>query len=80
MLIVAMADGNVITTHHAESPLTIQVLEGKIRFRTGDGHHELRQHELLFFGPGDAHDIQAERETILLLTLSALGDDYDPPL
>ena len=74
--LVAMATGNVIGTHQADSPMTLHVLSGHIRFRANDGQHELRAGELLFFGPGDAHDITATEESSLLLTLSAVGDDY----
>ena len=74
--LVAMATGNVIGTHQADSPMTLHVLSGHIRFRANDGQHELRAGELLYFGPGDAHDITATEESSLLLTLSAMGDDY----
>ncbi len=78
VVLVAMAEGNVISTHQAESPITIQVLQGDIQFRADGGEHRLREGELLFFGPGDAHDIRATRPSLLLLTLSAIGDDFDP--
>ena len=74
--LTAMAAGNVIGTHQADSPMTVHVLRGHIRFRTGEEHEELRQGQMLFFGPGDAHDIRAEEDSVLLLTLSAVGDDY----
>lgn len=74
--LVAMQAGNVIGTHQADSPMTLQVLNGHIRYRANDGEHEMRTGELLFFGPGDAHDITAMEESSLLITLSAVGDDY----
>ena len=74
--LVAMTRGNVIGTHQADSPMTLHVLSGHIRFRAGDGDHELRGGELLFFGPGDAHDLTATEESALLLTISAIGDDF----
>src|SRR5690606_12950286 len=74
--LVAMAHGNVIGTHQADSPLTLHVLSGHIRFRAGGADHELGAGQLLFFGPGDAHDLTATEETSLLLTLSAIGDDF----
>lgn len=74
--LTAMVEGNVIGTHQADSPLTIHVLEGHIRFRADGDEHDLRAGEVLFFGPGDAHDIRAEEESALLLTLSAVRDDY----
>lgn len=74
--LVAMAEGNVIGTHQADSPMTLHVLQGHIRFMSGGGAHELHAGELLFFGPGDADDIRATEESVLLLTLSATDDDY----
>ena len=76
--LVAMATDNVIGTHQADSPMTLHVLKGHIRFRTNDREHELRAGQVLFFGPGDAHDIRATEESALLITLSAVGDDFLP--
>lgn len=75
LTLVAMAAGNVIGTHQADSPMTLQVLDGHLRFRAGAEDHELAAGEVLFFGPGDAHDIRAEQESALLITISAMGDD-----
>lgn len=74
--LVAMAKDNEIGTHQADSPMTLHVLSGHIRFRAGGEVHELSPGQLLFFGPGDAHDLTATEETALLLTLSAIGDDF----
>lgn len=74
--LVAMAQGNEIGTHQADSPMTLQVLRGHIRYRANGAEHELSAGDLLFFGPGDAHDIRAEEESALLITISAVGDDY----
>ena len=74
--LLAMASGNTIGTHQADSPMTLHVLAGALRFRTGEEEHEIRQGQVLFFGPGDAHDIRATEESALLLTLAAVGDDF----
>ena len=76
LTLVAMAAGNEISTHQADSPLTIHVLSGHVRFRHQGAEHELNGGQILFFGPGDAHDIHAIEESALLITLSAIGDDY----
>ncbi|HEX2189686.1 MAG TPA: cupin domain-containing protein [Longimicrobiaceae bacterium] len=76
LTLVAMAAGNEIGTHQSDSPMTLHVLEGAVHFRAAGGSHDLRAGELLFFGPGDAHDIRASEESSLLITLSAVGDDY----
>lgn len=79
LVMVAMAEGNVIATHQADSPITIHVLEGALQYRADGGDHRLRAGEVLFFGPGDAHDIVASAESALLLTISAIGDDAGTP-
>jgi quercetin dioxygenase-like cupin family protein len=73
--LVALNAGIEVGTHHADSPMTIQLLEGRIGFRVNGTDHEMRAGEVLFFGPGDAHDIRALEESALLLTISAIGDD-----
>lgn len=74
--LVALARDCVVGTHQADSPMTLHVVEGHIRFRANGEEHELRAGDLLFFGPGDADDIRATEETVLLITISAIGDDY----
>jgi len=76
IVLTAMNAGVSIGTHQADSPMTVHVLRGHIHFRASGGEHELREGQLLFFGPGDADDIRATEETVLLLSLSAMGDDY----
>lgn len=76
--LTAMVAGNTIGTHQSDSPMTLHVLTGHVIFRAGGEEHHLRAGQLLFFGPGDAHDIQATEESALLIELSALGDDYMP--
>lgn len=78
LIMVAMREGSTIGTHQADSPMTLQVISGAIRFRLGEEDHRLSAGELLFFGPGDAHDIRAEGETALLITISAIDADYGP--
>jgi quercetin dioxygenase-like cupin family protein len=77
LTLVALNAGIEVGTHHADSPMTIQLLEGALSFRVGSEEHALRAGQVLFFGPGEAHDIRAEEESALLLTLSAIGDDFD---
>lgn len=78
LVLLAVADGVVIGTHQADSPMTLQVVEGRLRYRDAGGEYELRAGDLLFFGPGQAEDIRATAETALLLTLSAIDDDFRP--
>lgn len=76
LVLTVLKGGVEVGTHQADSPMTVQVLRGRLRFRTAEGEHALHEGQVLFFGPGDAHDIRAEEESALLLTLSAVGDDF----
>jgi quercetin dioxygenase-like cupin family protein len=78
LVLTAMAKGNEIGTHQADSPMTLQVVQGALRFRTNGQEYTLNAGQVLFFGPGEAHDIRATEESALLLTISAIGDDYRP--
>ncbi len=76
LVIIAMAEGNVIGTHQSDSPMTLHVLEGALQYRADGDEHRLQERQVLFFGPGDAHDIRALKSSALLLTISAIGDDF----
>jgi quercetin dioxygenase-like cupin family protein len=76
--LVAVAEGVLIGTHQADSPMTLQIVQGGLRWRDEAGEHEMRQGELLFFGPGSAEDIRSTADSALLITISAVGDDFQP--
>jgi quercetin dioxygenase-like cupin family protein len=63
--------GVEVGTHQAASPMTIQVVQGRLRYRVDEEAFELGQGEVLFFGPGHAQDIRALEDTALLLTITA---------
>ena len=75
LVLVALKAGIEIGTHHADSPMTLQLTHGRLGFTVRGVAHELRAGQVLFFGPGDAHDIRALEDSGLLLTISAIGDD-----
>ncbi|MGH7447817.1 MAG: hypothetical protein ACREK1_03180 [Longimicrobiales bacterium] len=76
LVLVALNAGVEVGTHQADSPMTLELIDGRLGFRVDERNVELKKGQLLFFGPGDAHDIRALEESALLLTLSALGDDH----
>ena len=78
VVLLACADGVLIGTHQADSPMTLQVLEGGLHYRDVGGEYDLRAGDLLYFGPGNAEDIRAMGDTALLLTISAVHDDFRP--
>jgi quercetin dioxygenase-like cupin family protein len=77
LTLVAMMGGNEVTTHHADSPMTLHVLQGHVRSRSNGQEQELRAGELLFFAAGEANDIVATQDAALLITISAVGEDFD---
>lgn len=70
LTLTVLAEGTEVGTHQAVSPMTLQALEGRLRYRVGDEEFEIREGELLFFGPGHAEDIRALEDTALLLTIT----------
>jgi quercetin dioxygenase-like cupin family protein len=76
LVLLAVGNGVLIGTHQADSPMTLQVIEGGLGYRDEGGEHVLNQGDLLYFGPGSAEDIRASADSALLLTLSAVDDDY----
>jgi len=78
LTLTVMKSGNEIGTHQADSPMTLQVVEGGLRFRADGQEYTLSAGQVLFFGPGEAHDIRADQDSALLITVSAIGDDYRP--
>ena len=70
LTLVVIAAGVEVGTHQAVTPMTLQPLEGRLRYRVDDEHMEIGAGEVLFFGPGHAQDIVALEDTALLLTIS----------
>jgi len=73
LTLTLLADGVDVGTHHAETPMTLQVIEGGLSYLVDEDKFELGQGELLFFGPGNARDIRAKGDTALLLTITGDG-------
>ncbi len=68
--LTVLGEGVEVGTHHAEAPMTLQVLEGRLRYRVDEGRFEIGEGEVLYFGPGHARDIKALEDTALLLTIA----------
>ena len=75
LTLTLIAEGVEVGTHQAASPMTLQALEGRLRYRVGDEDSEIGQGEVLFFGPGHAQNIQALEDTALLLTITRPTSD-----
>ena len=76
--LIVLAPGGELAEHHAEGPITVQPLRGRILFRAGGEEHELEPGQLLSAGPGVPHSVHSEEGGAFLLTLThpeAVGDD-----
>jgi quercetin dioxygenase-like cupin family protein len=70
LTLTLIGEGVDIGTHHAAAPMTLHVLQGRLRYSVHEEEFEMGQGEVLFFGPGHAKDIRALEDTALLLTIT----------
>lgn len=75
LTMTVLAEGAEVSTHHAAEPMTLQVLQGRLQYRTAGERFELAAGELLFFGPGHARDILALEDTALLLMITGAQEE-----
>lgn len=68
--LVVVGPGGEIPEHHAAGPITVQVLQGAVRFSAGGEHHDLAPGQLLSAGPGIAHGVSSTEGGTFLLTLA----------
>ena len=70
IVLIALHKDAEMTKHRAEGMISLQVLEGKIKFTTDDQSVELGRGQMLALHEGLSHSVQAKEETIFLLTLT----------
>ncbi len=68
-----IAPGGSIAEHHADGPITVQVLRGAMDFRAGERDYPLRQGDLLALDTGTRHSIHSQEGVAFLLTVSLGG-------
>lgn len=68
-----LAAGGAIAEHHADGPITIQVLRGELTFRAAGTDHELRAGDLLALDSGIVHSVTSKDGAAFLLTVSLSG-------
>jgi quercetin dioxygenase-like cupin family protein len=67
---VSLGPGESLAEHHAPGPITVQVLDGRIRFTAGGSDHELLAGELLALGAETPHSVMSEEGGVFLLTIA----------
>lgn len=67
--LVVVKAGGVIAPHHADGPITVQVLDGDIRFRAGESEQMLTAGDLVMVGGGVEHAVRSTGGGAFLLTV-----------
>lgn len=70
MVLIEMEPGATMNEHHADGTICVQVLKGRIGFRTHGKTNELGAGNLLTLGASIKHDVEALEECAFLLTIA----------
>ncbi|MDB5276428.1 MAG: hypothetical protein JWR61_1383 [Ferruginibacter sp.] len=70
IVLIGLHAGAEMAKHRAGGHISVQVLEGQIKFTTDDKSLELSKGQMLALHPGISHSVLAVQETIFLLTLA----------
>jgi quercetin dioxygenase-like cupin family protein len=73
VVLEALRAGAELAEHRAPGPITVQVLEGEIRFLTGEDTFRVRAGEVLALPSGRPHSAEAVRDSTLLITIAHEG-------
>jgi quercetin dioxygenase-like cupin family protein len=68
--LVVLAARGELAEHHAEGPITVQPIDGRIRFTVQDTVHEIGPGEVLSAGAGVRHTVSSEEGAAFLLTVA----------
>lgn len=74
--LLALTSGQRLDAHEAPGPATVHVLSGEVSLRTGDDELQLRQGHWAAI-PSVEHDLGAETDAVVLLTVVMPGRDSD---
>jgi quercetin dioxygenase-like cupin family protein len=70
VVLVAMHAGTLMESHRADAPISLQVIEGRLKFSTDSEFLVLRKGQVLTLQAGIRHKIEALKESAFLLTLA----------
>lgn len=70
---IVLAAGGGIPEHHADGPITVQVMSGAMTFNVAGTSYELVTGDLLSVGKGIRHEVASTDGATFLLTIAAGG-------
>ena len=73
--LVVLGAGGALAEHQAPGPITVQVLDGTIRFSASGVTHELGPGQLLSAGAGVRHAVESAAGAAFLLTVCQTSRD-----
>ena len=71
VVLVALKGGAEVASHQTDSPVTVQILEGRLAVRIDADELVLTAGQLLTLRPGLTHAMRAQDESAFLLTLAS---------
>ena len=74
LLMMAMEGGDSLNEHSAKGVVTIHLLRGHVTVASGETAVDLRPGQLVLMQPQVSHDLRAEEQSVVLLTIGG-GDD-----
>ena len=75
IVLIALHKGAEMARHTANGLISVQVLEGEMKFNTDEQSVELGKGQILALHKGIPHSVLAKEETIFLLTLTTTPGD-----
>lgn len=69
IVLMALKAGGRLEEHDASGPISVQVLEGRVRMRLRDQDVEISAGRLLTLQPDILHDVEAMEDSAFLLTI-----------
>jgi quercetin dioxygenase-like cupin family protein len=77
IVLIAMHQGNEMKMHQSSGPISLQVLEGYIQFKTLQDEVELRSGDLIGLHKNILHQVLSKEQSIILLTMHNTPTDPD---
>jgi quercetin dioxygenase-like cupin family protein len=74
-----MKKNMIMREHKTSARISIQTLAGRVHLKLGDRTVDLPAGQLLALDPSLPHDVEADEDSAILLTLSWRGLDSEAP-
>lgn len=73
IVVIALRAGKRISEHQANVTASVQTLSGRVRLQLEEESAEVGEGQMIVLGSGLAHDVTAEVDSVIVLTLGWRG-------